>query len=52
MTDIKIGKEDKAYKTGVETHSILTWQPSPKASQQEIDKANNLPLSDITKVKD
>ena len=39
----------KTYKTGIETHSMLTWQPSPKASQQEINEANNLPLSDITK---
>ena len=41
----------KTYKTG-SGGDLMTWQVSPKASQQEVDEANNLPLSDITKVKD
>ena len=41
----------KAFNLAAESHSIA-WQVSPKANQQEINEANNLPLSDITKVKD
>tara|TARA_R110000851_G_scaffold116768_1_gene243165 strand:- start:95 stop:292 length:198 start_codon:yes stop_codon:yes gene_type:complete len=38
----------KVYKTG-SGGDLMTWQVSPKANQQEINEANNLPLSDITK---